>query len=448
MEKLNLLCRVCGERSKESKVKSQPKQCESYSQLLAKYHNINVNEDIDGVHSKTLCRKCYTRFAVMKSRNPTGSTLESVQKDIERSSVLWQEYNAAADASSCIVCSTYDKQKKGGRQNKVLGFKPTVSTSVPDVSITVHDDTDSIDTSNHDATSVFFPPSTSTPLRKTSVAPQEPCASTSAGSDFLNSPVTPLKPPPPMHDLGTSPLVKVTVRDIDQITFPLNNAEEKLFTAMVKIKLENSKDKKSVVCKTGGQEILLRKIVKPRKGSASVRTPLRKRRAREEKELRKEMSGQLEEDSIKQMATGIKTTKAKTARKVLDLAGHGKTNMSAKEMVIFQNEMGYSNRKGRVVSKTLRKKGVKVPSEKEVKDFKDAASSGDIITQNTTVLEYHGPDIAPTPKDVPVTKVSDLVEYVNTTLYKLADKVCLFILLKSNSIVIWVYNEEHYCRQN
>ena len=48
-EKLNLLCRVCGGRSKEWKQKSPSYICENYAEAILKGYNINIKNDKDGV---------------------------------------------------------------------------------------------------------------------------------------------------------------------------------------------------------------------------------------------------------------------------------------------------------------------------------------------------------------------------------------------------------------
>ena len=445
-EKLNLLCRICGGRSKEWKQKSQPFLCENYADTISKAYNINIENDEDGVHSKTLCRKCYLRF---KHIIRSGKTSESALKDIERSSVLWVGYDAGVGISSCVVCSTFQKQKKGGHHSKLFDFKPIVSpvcqsktTDISDVSGNVHDDSSNVDGPSDNSmpsTSAFFPPTTSTPLRTTPVASSEPCPSTSAGDILLHTSDTTAKQTQRTRTFGTKPCKKRTVRGIDQISLPLNKAEEKLFTKMVKLKLAASEGKKVVECQTGGQKIMLRRIVKPRKGSSYVCTPTRKRRAREHRDLRKATSGQFEDDSIKQLATELKTTKSKSARKVLELAGHKENNITPKEMVILQNTVGFSNRRGRIVSQTLRKKGVKVPTEKEIKEFKKVSECGAVTVETKTVLEHHGPFLAPTPKDIPVVEIVNMVEYVTEKLDRLAEKVCSFSFFYHALIVLIFY---------
>ena len=203
----------------------------------------------------------------------------------------------------------------------------------------------------------------------------------------------------------------------------LNSAEKDLLEVMVKLKLAESSDNRTLVCSTGGPPLVLRRIIKARKGSSELCSPYRKRKANEDKKYLSKTSGPKEDDSIKQMATVLKTTKAKTARKVLDLSGHGVNAVTAKEMVVLQNKLGFSNRGSRVVSQFLRKKGLKVPTEKEVKDFKEKALSGKRKVEKRTVLKYHGPLLAPTPVEIPVAQIEDLDTFVKEMLDRLHEKV-------------------------
>ena len=156
-QKLNQLCRVCGERARDSKGKFTPKLCENYAETLLCF-NLNVNNDTDGIHPKTMCKTCYQRLMHVKSNKLTdGITIQNVIKDIERSHVLWVQYDARVSESSSIVCSTYDEQRKGawGRQNKVLGFKPLCqSPSVSDLSSVVSDDQSFLDPPSHGTTPI------------------------------------------------------------------------------------------------------------------------------------------------------------------------------------------------------------------------------------------------------------------------------------------------------
>ena len=61
--------------------------------------------------------------------------------------------------------------------------------------------------------------------------------------------------------------------------------------------MEESADKQTLECCTGGQKLVLRKIPIPRKSSKVASTQLRKKRARAQKRIRKQKSGDSEDTS-------------------------------------------------------------------------------------------------------------------------------------------------------
>ena len=57
VEKLQMLCRICGNKIKLDK-KRKPKKIEQFSELLAEYLDIHILDDKPDVHPKHLCEKC------------------------------------------------------------------------------------------------------------------------------------------------------------------------------------------------------------------------------------------------------------------------------------------------------------------------------------------------------------------------------------------------------
>ena len=51
IQKLNLFCRVSGQRSKDARVNSQPKLCVNYADHMKTFYNIDIKKDIDNIHS-------------------------------------------------------------------------------------------------------------------------------------------------------------------------------------------------------------------------------------------------------------------------------------------------------------------------------------------------------------------------------------------------------------
>ena len=63
VERLNLLCRICGRRSAKSKEhpSRKSKVCEQYADYIKNVYGIDVNTDSGDIHSANICHKCYAR---------------------------------------------------------------------------------------------------------------------------------------------------------------------------------------------------------------------------------------------------------------------------------------------------------------------------------------------------------------------------------------------------
>ena len=120
LDRLHALCRVCGERSR--KRQSDTKHSQSYIALcrhvtpdLLKFHEIDILFDTPDVHSRTLCCKCYARIKKLKfSENPSSTTIQNAQSDIEKASFLWKEFDPSLRSEQCTVCSKFCNVKAGG----------------------------------------------------------------------------------------------------------------------------------------------------------------------------------------------------------------------------------------------------------------------------------------------------------------------------------------------
>ena len=211
-----------------------------------------------------------------------------------------------------------------------------------------------------------------------------------------------------------------TIRPINQLSLPLTASEEKLFTHIAKLKLKASKNKRLIHCKSKSHPIALWKFIQPRQHSKLARTPLRKKRATEVRKFRTAMSGDSVEDKIRQQSSELKTEKKKVARNILDSAGLGKQIITAKEMVRLQGKLGISNTAQRVLRSVFRKKGIKVPSELEERQFKNDALCSQVKVNKRKVFIYG--DNKPVKKDIPVAEVENIPEFVTNCIDKLHEK--------------------------
>ena len=121
LDRLHALCRVCGERSRKRQSDTKHSQsfialCRHVAPDLLKFHEIDILFDTPDVHSRTLCCKCYARIKKLKfSENPSSTTVQNAQSDIEKASFLWKEFDPSLKSEQCTVCSKFSQQCKGGR---------------------------------------------------------------------------------------------------------------------------------------------------------------------------------------------------------------------------------------------------------------------------------------------------------------------------------------------
>ena len=92
---------VCGERSRKRQSDTKHSQsyvafCKHVAPDLLKFHGLDILFDTPDVHSPTLCCKCYTRLKKLKfSENPSSTTIQNAQSDIEKTSLLWKEFDSS-----------------------------------------------------------------------------------------------------------------------------------------------------------------------------------------------------------------------------------------------------------------------------------------------------------------------------------------------------------------
>lgn len=394
VQDLNSLCRLCGKRSKRW-VKDRKKQvttCLSVASDLAKFYQLNVSEDRDGVHSKTVCVRCTWRLEQLNARPYTPAAITIVTKEIENASHLWCEYDPHVPVDQCPSCAQYQRQSKGGRPAKKQK-KAVTSTSKQIRQPVCQPDKD---------VSFSVPlDSTSTPLKDPQVAPVEKVSSG--------------------VDKALSPFKGRILRPLSQLQGPLTQREEAYFTKMVRIKLSEASDKMTVRCKTRGQPIILQKVTKPRKTSTQARTPLRKKRAKVINKIRLNISGNTEQDAAKQQGTELKSVPKARKRLILKEAKCGAVSVTAKQGAAIRAKLCLSLSKYRLHKQFYRRLGVTFESEskerKEQLKAQGAEVEGDMRTLEVWNETERKMELVPTPcagiQDIPsyVTKLLD--EYDN-----------------------------------
>ena len=119
---LHSLCRLCGERVKR-KVKDKfltTKLCAKYVKDILSCFEVDVQEDSEHKHPRSVCQKCYRRLINRKTRpNLDSQAAENATKIAHRVSFVWTDYNPCATITECTVCSHFHSTGKGGRPQKV-----------------------------------------------------------------------------------------------------------------------------------------------------------------------------------------------------------------------------------------------------------------------------------------------------------------------------------------
>lgn len=123
LEAVNSLCRLCGRRSRRAvKDKNKPVYlCTKYTSFFSCY-NIDVLNDQEGKHSKTICFMCHTKLVRLSKQVEHKSST-----DIHKTCAdLWVAFDETLSVDDCQTCSHFKQQSKGGRpppKNKLAAPK-------------------------------------------------------------------------------------------------------------------------------------------------------------------------------------------------------------------------------------------------------------------------------------------------------------------------------------
>ena len=111
-------------------------------------------------------------------------------------------------------------------------------------------------------------------------------------------------------DCASSPVFakspRLCLRPVSDCTLSLSK-EEAHKTLLMWLKMSQSHEKMTAMCKTGEQPLIFNKVVKPRKSSTQVSSPTRRHRASLVCQIGLDVSCGTTEDEIQQHRTEIKT---------------------------------------------------------------------------------------------------------------------------------------------
>ena len=417
LQRVSALCRLCGRRSKKAFDDRKVLLCKTYAADLYAFHQIDISSDTASKHSDTLCRPCYMRVMRLKrSKVPSYLTLQAAKEDIDESSDIWCEFSSLKSADQCSVCAKFLNQIRGGRPTKPKkGGKRSATVSEVDY------EADSNTVAEHDiSTESTFArqgPSTSTPKRL--------CTHTSTDTLFVSSQVqtSPIKKQetntdqqtPPrtkmFADCTTSPLEKFSLRSIHNVTLPLTKEEEAYHTHLTRMKMGQSDDKLTLTCKTRGQPLIFKKVVKPRKASTVVSSPVRKRRATLMNKIRMDVSGGSVEDEIKQQSTEIKKATKQKRTKLLEAVGYKKSFLSRTKALAMRTACGLSWTQHRKQRKFLKDSGIDVESEKKQRTVQKEIRCGTVQTEKRMLSNSNGDML-----ETPVAFIESIPDFVKSVL--------------------------------
>jgi hypothetical protein len=223
--------------------------------------------------------------------------------------------------------------------------------------------------------------------------------------------------------VNSAPHIKtIQLRPVEELKAPLSKDEEAYLTKLIRIKLEQSSDKQTVVCKTRGQPIILRKIVKPRKMSSFAASPLRKKRAKHLYQIRRELSGPSIADSVKQQATELKHTTKKKKTDILQQAGCRPAIITSKTALQLKARLSLTLAKQRLFRKASKALGIYMESERKEKQLQKEIMCGEIRVEHREVNICDEASNINRIVKTPLATVADLKSFVSELLDQYEEK--------------------------
>ncbi|KAK3774324.1 hypothetical protein RRG08_056371 [Elysia crispata] len=324
---VNLLCRICGLRSKKCAqryLKKKPRQCANHEKTILKLFHIDVQNDGPN-HSSTLCDSCYGRIRGFEHKPVTEGMLKAAQSVISDSSI-WCVFNAQLTSDQCPLCAHYISLGRAGRKRKVQKTAPVQEETNPN-HCNIDMSTSPLCTPDMDQ-STFSEVVTSTPKksRRHLLFEKNPGPSTSTFKEKATSPIRPMistqlanritSPIKDGHDTLRQTLHSACDKQLKNI--PLNKKEIAVLNSLLYSRLEQLEDDKGLIrIKTKGQPKMYKRFSKPRKQTTNASSPTKKRRSREIKTLRSMIAGRSTEATEFQEESDLRRTTAQRARKIL-----------------------------------------------------------------------------------------------------------------------------------
>ena len=189
--------------------------------------------------------------------------------------------------------------------------------------------------------------------------------------------------------------------------------EEEYLTCLVKLKVAESDDKETLICKTAaGKDLVFQKIIIPDIPSANASSPRKHERSRIIEKVRAKVSGNTTPDKRKQMATEIKRMKRKGLDEIFKEAGLKPSQIDAKTASQIRSLLQLSWAKARIFRRWAKAQGIKIASEKLERKFQKTAVLGKVKVVNRAVFVKTGQTNEERLTMVPVSYIEDLNDFV------------------------------------
>ena len=409
---LNELCRTCGHKNitqKRKKISYKIDLCEDNSADILLVFGVEVEKDFPEKHSKFICGKCLSRIRNFKQRQ-SDQCLKNARESAEESNYLWCFFAQQSTLSSCTVCSKRMEECKGGRSqnNTHHGHENTTLTQT------------------------IISPSTET---STATLPPQSDIESAENSTLISAPPSPIAFSTPSKRLRmstvnvvTSPMTKhfhTIEHSLNKsLEEPLTKIEQQLLTHLIKRKLNTEDKHKNVIkCKTKGQPLAFQKITLSRKDSSTVRTPTKRRRAKQLEKTRSLVAGTSREAEEKQIAMELRRIPQSRRSGICKKAGIScKLKIDRKHVLAMKEALGLSWRQGRKQASLLKEAGVQLENETYVRQLSRE------IVGNLVQVEYRSflnEENSNSRYDAPFGSVVSLIELVDKLLDSYSEKQLL-----------------------
>ncbi|GFO29212.1 hypothetical protein PoB_005571700 [Plakobranchus ocellatus] len=129
IDRLHNLCRLCARRClnrEQIRKAKKPRNVKLFQKDILILCHVNINNDIEDVHSPSICVKCTTNISNVKNFG-SESTLNKLIDSEKDAAKIWTLFRDSVSEEECKLCSHYNSFNIGAKR-----AKSTDVTNVPD----------------------------------------------------------------------------------------------------------------------------------------------------------------------------------------------------------------------------------------------------------------------------------------------------------------------------